>query len=102
MVPPRVSRPIGAPAKISRHCCRMDSPSLGANQRLRRAIMDENGGGAGRFIGAYATGDRAKADKTVVARNPDWESGPRCIEVPFFVALAGSTHGSQPAPTGAP
>src|SRR5208337_1180623 len=39
--------------------------SLGANQRLRRAIMDENGGGAGRFIGAYATGDRAKADKTV-------------------------------------
>src|SRR5208337_1805396 len=29
MVPPRVSRPIGAPAKISRHCCRMDSPSLG-------------------------------------------------------------------------
>ena len=32
MVPPRVSRPIGAPAKISRHCCRMDSPSLGVTQ----------------------------------------------------------------------
>src|SRR5208337_5570046 len=34
MVPPRVSRPIGAPAKISRHCCRMDSPSLGVTQLL--------------------------------------------------------------------
>src|SRR5208337_144820 len=32
MVPPRVSRPIGAPAKISRHCCRMDSPSLGVTK----------------------------------------------------------------------
>ncbi len=33
---------------------------LGANQRLRRAIMDENGGGAGRFVGAFATGDRVR------------------------------------------
>jgi len=32
-----------------------------ANQRLRRAIMDENGGGAGRFVGAFATGDREDA-----------------------------------------
>src|SRR5208337_2874122 len=35
MVPPRVSRPIGAPAKISRHCCRMDSPSLGVTKLLQ-------------------------------------------------------------------
>jgi len=33
---------------------------LAANQRLRRAIMDENGGGAGRFVGAFATGDRVR------------------------------------------
>ena len=38
-------------------------PTLAANQRLRRAIMDENGGGAGRFIGAFATGDRARLIK---------------------------------------
>ena len=69
---------------------------MGANQRLRRAIMDENGGGAGRFVGAFATGDRAEADKTAVARNPDWESGPRCIEVPFFVALGNEEHAWQP------
>jgi hypothetical protein len=30
---------------------------LAAKQRLRRAIMDENDGGAGRFVGAFATGD---------------------------------------------
>ena len=50
-----------------------------SNQRLWRAIIGENGGGAGRFVGAFATGDRAEADKPAVARNPDWESGPRCI-----------------------
>ena len=65
---------------------------MAANQRLRRAIMDENGGGAGRFVGAFATGDRAEADKTAVARNPDRESGPRCIEAPFFVALLNEEH----------
>ncbi len=34
--------------------------TLAADQRLRRAIMDENGGGAGRFVGAFATGDRVR------------------------------------------
>ncbi len=44
---------------------------VAANQRLWRAIMDENdGGGAGRFVGAFATGDRAEADKTAVACDP--------------------------------
>src|SRR5271165_6545499 len=57
--------------------------------------MDENGGGAGRFVGAFATGDRAEADKTAVADDPDWESGPRCIEVPFFVALGNGEHAWQ-------
>jgi len=66
--------------------------TLGGNQRLRRAIVDGNGGGAGRFTGAFATGDRARLIKTAVARNPDWESGPRCIEVPFFVALGNEEH----------
>jgi hypothetical protein len=33
---------------------------VAANQRLWRAIMDENGGGAGRFVGAFATGDRVR------------------------------------------
>jgi len=28
---------------------------LGANQRLWRAIIGENGGGAGRFLGAFST-----------------------------------------------
>jgi hypothetical protein len=36
---------------------------MAANQRLRRAIIDENGGGASRFIGAFATGDRARLIK---------------------------------------
>src|SRR5208337_1549076 len=40
MVPPRVSRPIGAPAKISRHCCRMDSPSLGVTKKELFASLD--------------------------------------------------------------
>ena len=45
--------------------CRRDGRTApvtlsGANQRLRRAIMDENGGGAGRFVGTFATGDRAR------------------------------------------
>jgi hypothetical protein len=65
--------------------------SLGAKQR-RHAIMDENSGGAGRFTGAFAMGDRARLIKTAVARNPDWESGPRCIEVPFFVAPGNGEH----------
>jgi hypothetical protein len=33
---------------------------MGANQRLWRTFMDENGGGAGGFIGAFATGDRVR------------------------------------------
>ena len=33
---------------------------IAANQRRRRAIMDENSGGAGRFVGAFATGDRVR------------------------------------------
>ena len=37
-------------------------------QRLWRAIIGENGGGAGRCVGAFATGDRAEVDKTAVAR----------------------------------
>src|SRR5208337_285813 len=41
MVPPRVSRPIGAPAKISRHCCRMDSPSLGVTFSQLTGIFDD-------------------------------------------------------------
>ena len=59
---------------------------MAANQRLRRAIMDENGGGAGRCVGTFATGDSVEADNTAVARDPEWQSGPRCIEVSFFVA----------------
>ena len=60
---------------------------MAALQRLRRAIMDENGGGgAGRFVGAF-DGRSCQADITAVACDPDWQSGPRCIEVPFFVAL---------------
>ena len=48
----RPSRPHPDPGRVTL--------SLGANQRLRRAIMDENGGGAGRFVGAFATGDRVR------------------------------------------
>ena len=78
--------------KLHAKCGKSDLPTLGGNQRLWRAIIGENGGGAGRFVGAFATGDRAEADKTAVARNPDWESGPRCIEVPFFVAPGNGEH----------
>lgn len=65
---------------------------MAANERLWRAIMGENGGGAGRFVGAFATRDRAEADKTAVACDPEWQSGPRCIEVPFFVAPGNGEH----------
>ncbi len=65
---------------------------MAANQRLRRTIMNENAGGAGRFVGASAMGDRAEADETAVACDPEWQSGPRCIEVPFFVALGNGEH----------
>src|SRR5271166_4303526 len=58
--------------------------------------MDENGGGAGRFVGAFATGDRAEADETAVACDPENQSGPRCIEVPFFVAPGNGEHAWQP------
>ncbi len=37
-------------------------------------------------------GDRAEADETAVACDPEWQSGPRCIEVPFFVALGNGEH----------
>jgi hypothetical protein len=33
---------------------------VAAKQRLCRTIMDENGGGAGQFIAASTTGDRAR------------------------------------------
>jgi hypothetical protein len=33
--------------------------------------MDENGGGAGGFVGAFTTGDRVQADITAVADDPE-------------------------------
>ncbi|MGO9418926.1 TadE family protein [Roseiarcus sp.] len=68
---------------------------LGANQRLRRAIMDENGGGAGRFVGASR---RAIVLRLTTLR---WLATP--ISSPARAALrrhslspsgTGSTHGS--------
>jgi len=44
---------------------------------------------------SLATGDRGEADKSAVVRNPEWQSGPRCIEVPFFVALGNGEHAWQ-------
>ena len=38
-------------------------------------------------LSELSTGDRVQADITAVACDPDWQSGPRCIEVSFFVAL---------------
>jgi hypothetical protein len=43
---------------------------VAVNQRLRRTIMNENAGGAGRFAGASAMGDRAEADKSAAACDP--------------------------------
>jgi hypothetical protein len=37
-------------------------------------------------------GDRAEADKSAMVRNPDKQSSPRCVEVPFFVALGNEEH----------
>lgn len=33
-----------------------------------------------------------EADITAVACDPDWQSGPRCMEAPFFVALGNGEH----------
>jgi hypothetical protein len=40
-------------------------------------------------------GDRVEADISAVACDPDKQSGPRCIEVPFFVALGNGEHAWQ-------
>ncbi len=37
-------------------------------------------------------GDRGEADISAVACDPDKQSGPRCIEVPFFVAPGNGEH----------
>jgi hypothetical protein len=47
--------------------------------------MVENSGGAGRFVRALDS-DRVEAGSFWVAFDPDKQSGPRCIEVLFFVA----------------
>ena len=54
--------------------------------------MNENGVAARAGLSEPRDGRSCEADKTAVARNPDWESGPRCIEVPFFVALGNEEH----------
>ena len=70
--------------------------SLGANQRLRRAIMDENGGWRrGPICQSLHDGRSCEADITPVAYDPDWESGPRRIEVSFFVAPGNGEHAWQ-------
>jgi hypothetical protein len=40
-------------------------------------------------------GDRVEADDSAVALDPDKQSGPRCVEVPFFVALGSEEHAWQ-------
>ncbi len=39
--------------------------------------------------------DRVEADISAVASDPDKQSGPRCIEVPFFVAPGNGEHAWQ-------
>ncbi len=40
-------------------------------------------------------GDRVEAEAFWVASDPDKQSGPRCIEVLFFVALGNGEHAWQ-------
>jgi hypothetical protein len=40
-------------------------------------------------------GDRVEADNSAVAGDPDNQSGPRCVEVPFFVAPGNREHAWQ-------
>jgi hypothetical protein len=40
-------------------------------------------------------GDRVEAGKSAVADDPEWQSGPRCVEVPFFVAPGNREHAQQ-------
>ena len=44
---------------------------------------------------SLATGDRVEADDYAVARDPDKQPGPRCLEAPFFVALGNGEHAWQ-------
>jgi hypothetical protein len=48
--------------------------------------MDENGGGAGRFIPVSARAIVLRLEVSAVVCDPDKQSGPRRIEVSFFVA----------------
>jgi hypothetical protein len=44
---------------------------------------------------SLSTDDRIEADISAVASDPDKQSGPRCIEVPFFVAPGNGEHAWQ-------
>jgi hypothetical protein len=68
---------------------------LTANQRLWRAIVSENGGGAGRFVRSSPRAIVLRLKTSAVACDPDRQSGPRCIEVPFFVAPGNGEHAWQ-------
>jgi transposase len=57
--------------------------------------MSENGGGADRFDGASQRVIVLRLSISAVVCNPDKQSGPRCVEVSFFVALGNGEHGWQ-------
>jgi hypothetical protein len=65
-----------------------------ASLRLRCTIMNENGGGrAG--LSEPLHGDRVEAGNSAVASDPEKQSGPRCVEVSFFVAPGNREHAWQ-------
>jgi hypothetical protein len=57
--------------------------------------MSENGGRARRFDRASRRATVLRLSISTVVCDPDKQSGPRCIEVPFFVALGNGEHGWQ-------
>jgi transposase len=57
--------------------------------------MSENGGGAGRFDRCSRRVIVLRLSISAVAFDPDKQSGPRCVEVSFFVALGNGEHGWQ-------
>jgi hypothetical protein len=57
--------------------------------------MSENSGGAGRFDRSSRRVIVLRLSTSAVAFDPDKQSGPRCVEISFFVALGNGEHGWQ-------
>src|SRR3954453_14917439 len=82
---PRSSRPI---QKVSRRSSQQPTCADGAPLWVKMVALRAG-------LAEPLDGDRVEAGKSAVACDPDQQSGPRCAEVPFFVAPGTREHAWQ-------